>query len=163
MLFHALGFTALPHLGGVLGWLITRKEVPTWYESLKKPSWRPPNKIFPVAWTILYTSMGYASYLVWRDLGGFNHKAVVPLGLYGTQLVLNWAWTPIFFGAHNLKLALLDIVGLYGLVLGTMYSWYPVNKIATMLMLPYLAWLTLASSLTYCIWRDNPEEGKKQE
>ncbi|XP_048354468.1 translocator protein 2 [Sphaerodactylus townsendi] len=160
---HALGFTALPHLGGFLGWLITRKEVPTWYESLKKPSWRPPNKIFPVAWTALYTSMGYASYLVWSDLGGFNSKAIVPLGLYGAQLALNWAWTPIFFGAHNLTLALLDIVGLYGLVLSTMYSWYPINKTATMLMLPYLAWLTLASSLTYYIWRDNPEEGKKKE
>ncbi|XP_077190493.1 translocator protein 2 isoform X2 [Paroedura picta] len=146
---HALGFTALPHFGGFLGWLITRKEVPTWYENLQKPSWRPPNKIFPVAWTTLYTSMGYASYLVWRDLDGFSSKAVVPLGLYGAQLALNWA--------------LLDVVGLYGLVVATMYSWYPVNKTATALMLPYLAWLTLASCLTYRIWRDNPEKGKKKE
>ncbi|XP_060089266.1 translocator protein 2 [Heteronotia binoei] len=157
---HAIGFTALPHLGGFLGWLITRKEVPTWYETLKKPSWRPPNKIFPVAWTTLYTSMGYTSYLVWRYLDCFSSKAVVPLGLYGAQLALNWMWTPIFFGAHNLKLALLDVVGLYRLVL---YSWYPVNKTATALMLPYLAWLTLASCLTYCIRRHNPEKGKKKK
>lgn len=157
---HAVGFSALPHIGGFLGWLLTRKEVPTWFESLKKPSWRPPNKMFPVVWTTLYTGMGYASYLVWNDLGGFNSKAVIPLGLYGAQLALNWAWTPLFFGAHKLKLALVDILCLYGLVLGTMYSWYPINKTATILMVPYLAWLTLASSLTFCIWRDNPEEEK---
>lgn len=59
--------------------------------------------------------------------------------------------------------ALIDIVGLYGLVLATMYSWYPINKTATLLMLPYLAWLTLATSLTYCIWRDNPEKEEKEE
>lgn len=63
----------------------------------------------------------------------------------------------------SLLQAMLDIVGLYGLVVGTMYSWYPVNKTATALMLPYLAWLTLATCLTYCIWRDNPEKGKKKE
>ncbi|XP_020651482.2 translocator protein 2 [Pogona vitticeps] len=163
MWVHALGFTALPHLGGFLGWFFTRKEVPTWFESLKKPTWRPSNKMFPIAWTTLYTSMGYASYLVWKDLDGFSSKAAVPLGLYGAQLALNWAWTPIFFGAHKLKLALMDIVGLYGLVLATMYSWYPINKTATLLMLPYLAWLTLATSLTYCIWKDNPKEREKEE
>ena len=59
--------------------------------------------------------------------------------------------------------ALMDIVGLYGLVLATMYSWYPINKTATLLMLPYLAWLTLATSLTYCIWKDNPKEREKEE
>ncbi|KAF7254225.1 Translocator protein [Varanus komodoensis] len=58
--------------------------------------------------------------------------------------------------------ALTDIVCLYGLVLCTIYSWYPVNKLATLMMLPYLAWLILVSSLTYCIWRDNPEKGKKE-
>ncbi|XP_040015486.1 translocator protein isoform X2 [Xiphias gladius] len=153
-----IGMTALPHLGGLYGGYITRKEVKTWYPTLKKPSWRPPNAAFPVVWTCLYTGMGYGSYLVWKELGGFTEDALVPLGLYGLQLALNWAWTPIFFGAHKLKWALIDIVLLTGTVGATMASWYPINRTATLLMAPYLSWLCLATSLNYCIWRDNREE-----
>lgn len=156
-----LGMTTLPHLGGLYGGYITRKEVKTWYPTLQKPSWRPPNAAFPVAWTCLYTSMGYGSYLVWKELGGFTEDALVPLGLYGLQLALNWAWTPIFFGAHKLKYALMEIILLTGTVGATMVSWYPISRTATLLMAPYLAWLCLATSLNYCIWRDNPE--KKEE
>lgn len=156
-----LGSTALPHVGALFGGYITRKEVNTWYATLQKPSWRPPNAAFPVVWTGLYTGMGYGSYLVWRELGGFTEDAVVPLGLYGLQLTLNWMWTPIFFGKHKLKLALIDIVLLDVAVGATMVSWYPISRTATLLMAPYLAWLGLATALNYCIWRDNPE--KKEE
>ncbi|XP_028432669.1 translocator protein isoform X1 [Perca flavescens] len=153
-----LGMTALPHLGGLVGGYITRQQVKTWYPTLKKPSWRPPNAAFPIVWTCLYTGMGYGSYLVWKELGGFTEDALVPLGLYGLQLALNWTWTPIFFGAHKLKLALMEIVLLTGTVAATMVSWYPINRTATLLMAPYLSWLCLATSLNYCIWRDNSEE-----
>lgn len=130
---------------------------------------------------------------MWKDLGGFTEDALVPLGLYGLQLALNWAWTPIFFGAHKLKWvsvwtphnkirdseatvraqyssllhfltphhsiqALVEIVALTGTVAATMVSWYSVNRTATLLMAPYLSWLCLATSLNYCIWRDNKEE-----
>ncbi|XP_058634483.1 translocator protein-like [Onychostoma macrolepis] len=155
-----LSLTALPHVGGILGGFITRKEVKTWYTTINKPSWRPPNAAFPIVWTTLYTGMGYGSYLVWKELGGFTQDSLVPLGLYGTQLVLNWAWTPIFFGAHNIKLAMIEIVMLTGTVAATMVSWYPISRTATLLMVPYLAWLCLATSLNYCIWRDNPDPKK---
>ncbi|XP_069094962.1 translocator protein-like [Pleurodeles waltl] len=157
------GFIAFPHVGGFFGWFFTRKNVPTWYESLKKPSWRPPNKMFPIAWSTLYTTMGYASYLVWKDLGGFNNRAMVPLGLYAAQMILNWTWMPIFFGAHRLKLALAEILCLDCVVILTMTSWYPINKTSTVLMVPYLGWLSLATALTYCIWRDNPGMGKRNK
>ncbi|NXI46493.1 TSPO protein, partial [Galbula dea] len=153
---HTVGFTLLPHVGGFLGWFIYRREIPAWYEKLKKPAWCPSPKIFPLAWTVLYTGMGYASYLIWKDLGGCSHKAIVPLGLYGAQLALNWAW-PFFFGAGNLKMAVLDILCLDCLVIGTMCSWYHLNKVATLLLVPYLAWLAMATCLTLHIWKDNPE------
>ncbi|CAM4445804.1 unnamed protein product, partial [Lepidochelys olivacea] len=98
----AVGFTLLPHTGGFLGGMITKREIPIWYESLEKPSWRPPNWMFGPVWGTLYTAMGYGSYLVWKELGGFNEESMVPLGLYAGQLALNWAWTPIFFGAHKI-------------------------------------------------------------
>ncbi|KAJ1139218.1 hypothetical protein NDU88_005593 [Pleurodeles waltl] len=119
--------------------------------------------MFPIAWSTLYTTMGYASYLVWKDLGGFNNRAMVPLGLYAAQMILNWTWMPIFFGAHRLKLALAEILCLDCVVILTMTSWYPINKTSTVLMVPYLGWLSLATALTYCIWRDNPGMGKRNK
>ncbi|NXN13763.1 TSPO protein, partial [Indicator maculatus] len=155
---YTVSFTLLPHLGGFLGWLLSRREIPAWSERLKKPSWCPPPRIFPLAWTVLYTGMGYGSYLIWNDLGGCGSKAIVPLGLYGAQLALNWAWPPLFFRARSLKLALIDILCLDCLAIGTACSWYHINKVAALLLLPYLCWLGLASCLTICICKDNPEQ-----
>lgn len=152
-----LGLTVLPHLGGLCGAGITRRHVKTWYSALEKPAWRPPNAAFPIVWTCLYTGMGYGSYLVYKELGGLTAAARLPMGLYGLQLALNWAWTPIFFGAHKVKLALYEIVILTGTVGVTMLSWYPISQPATLLMAPYLAWLCLATCLNYRIWKDNPD------
>uniref|UniRef100_A0A3P9N032 Translocator protein n=1 Tax=Poecilia reticulata TaxID=8081 RepID=A0A3P9N032_POERE len=140
-----VGFTALPHVGGILGGFIRRREVYTWYASLKKPSWCPPNGAFPVVWTSLYTGMGYGSYLIWKELGGFTEDAVVPMGLYGLQLALNWASVPLFFGVSKFYYS-------------TMLSWYPVSRTASLLLAPYLAWMCYTTAIRYCIWRDNPDK-----
>ncbi|XP_067007797.1 translocator protein [Anabrus simplex] len=166
VVWSAVGAVVFPNVGGWLGGLITVRNIKPWYESLVLPKWRPPNSAFGPVWTVLYSSMGYASYLVWRDGGGFDGPARLPLILYGTQLILNWAWTPIFFGAHNLALSLADIGLLWINVAACGYSFYHINHTAGLIMLPYLAWLTLASALNYCVYRDNStkiKEVKKDE
>ncbi|RLV92875.1 hypothetical protein DV515_00013608 [Chloebia gouldiae] len=158
----AVGFTLLPHAGGFLGSNITKREIPTWYQTLQKPSWCPPNWVFAPVWGTLYTSMGYGSYLVWKELGGFNEKSVVPLGLYAGNLALNWAWTPIFFGAHKMGWGLVTLLLTTGTATATTVSWYNINKTAAYLMVPYLAWLSLASALNYRIWKDNRNKKKPE-
>lgn len=88
----------LPNIGGWISGGITKHHIKSWYENLNLPKCRPPNYVFPIAWTTLYSGMGYASYLVWKDGGGFNGAAKFPLMLYGAQYALNMAWTPLFFG-----------------------------------------------------------------
>ncbi|KAM4748633.1 translocator protein-like [Rhinophrynus dorsalis] len=154
----AVSLTLLPHVGGILGGLITSKEVKTWYMTLVVPSWQPPNWIFALVWTVLYTSMGYGSYLIYRELGGLNEDSMVPLGLYSGQLVLNWAWSPIFFGAHKIGWGFVEILALTGAVAATTISWFPIHRTAAYLMFPYMAWQLFVSALCYCIWRDNKEK-----
>lgn len=156
----AVGFTLLPHIGGLFGGLIVKREM-AWYRSLKLPPWRPPNWVFGPVWGILYTSMGYGSYLVWKELGGFNETSFAPLGLYVGQLALNWSWTPVFFGQHRIGLGLVVILLTTGAAMATTVAWYHVNKTAACLMYPYIGWLAFASLLNYCIWKDNPD--KKHE
>ncbi|XP_053201692.1 translocator protein-like isoform X1 [Panonychus citri] len=150
---------ALPNLIGWAGSNFTRAAIPTWYEKLKRPSWRPPNIAFPIVWTALYTTMGAASYLIYRDGGGFNGPARLPLTVYGVNLILNGLWTPLFFGAKRIDLALADILALIGVIGGCVATFYPVNKTAAYMMIPYLLWTSFASLLNFKIWLDNPSGG----
>lgn len=158
-----------PNIGGIMGGFITSKNIPTWYENIKKPKWRPPNWAFGPAWTYLYCSMGYASYRVWLELESPNVLSVLtlpaPLMLFLLQITLNWIWTPIFFEMKNLTLALVEILLLDAAVVTTGFAFWNVDDVAGLLIIPYVAWLTLATALTYCIWRDNPEwrRGYSQE
>ena len=152
--------TLLPFAGAIPGSIVTRNNIKGWYEHLDRPAWRPPNWAFGPVWTALYAGMGYASFLVYE--AGADTTA---LSLYASQLALNWAWTPIFFGSHNLKLASLEIAALWVNVAACGLKFYSINKTAGLLFLPYLAWVSLASALTFTIWRkngDNPDPVKKE-
>lgn len=122
-----------------------------WYAALQKPSWNPPAWLFGPAWTLLYTLMAVAAWLVWKRVG-FSR----PLGLYFVQLALNAAWTPIFFGAHQLGWALAEIVLLWSAILATLLSFSRVNRAAGWLFVPYLAWVTFATVLNFTLWKLNP-------
>jgi len=158
----AVGATLLPFVGAIPGSMITKRNIKGWYENIKKPEWRPPNWAFGPVWTGLYAGMGYASYLVYKDGNGFDGPAAGPLLLYGSQLALNWAWTPIFFGLHNLKVAFAVITALWANVAACGVSFYGINKTAGLLFAPYLAWVSLATALSYWIWKENGDkpEGK---
>jgi tryptophan-rich sensory protein len=123
-----------------------------WYAVLNKPSWNPPAWLFGPAWTLLYTLMAVAAWLVWKRAGVSSR----PLALYFVQLALNAAWTPIFFGSHQLGWALVEIVGLWIAILLTLLSFRRVNSTAGWLLVPYLAWVTFAATLNCTLWRLNP-------
>jgi translocator protein len=126
-----------------------------WYEHLAKPSWRPPNWLFPPAWAVLYLSIAVSGWLIWRT-AGFS-DAVVPLGIYLVQLVLNAAWSPIFFGMRRPDLAFIEIVMLWLSVVASIVAFHSVNAAAAWLLLPYLAWVTFAAALNFTVWRLNRE------
>ncbi|XP_023170324.1 translocator protein isoform X1 [Drosophila hydei] len=157
------GAVILPNLGGIINGHLTRKNLKNWYVNLNFPSFRPPNWVFAPVWTSLYAGMGYGSYLVWRDGGGFSGDAKLPLVAYATQLALNWAWTPIFFGKHNIKGALIDIVALTATAGACGVLFYRVNQTAGLLFLPYMAWLGFATALNYAMWKLNPEKPNQGE
>lgn len=126
-----------------------------WYERLAKPSWRPPNRLFAPVWTILYLMIAVSGWLVWREAGIAG--ATLPLLVYVLQLVLNAAWTPIFFGLHRPDLAFAHIVLVWLSIVATIILFYPIHALAALLLVPYLAWVTFAAALNFAIWRLNPD------
>lgn len=140
---------------GTASGLSTAGSISGWYAELNKPSFNPPNWIFGPMWTLLYLMMGFAFALIWerKDEGGLVAKR--SMGMFVLQFLLNLAWTPIFFGVQNFSLALGIIITLWILILMTMLCFWRQNKLAGMLMLPYLLWVGFASILNYSIWQLN--------
>jgi benzodiazapine receptor len=145
-----VGFVAACFLAAATGIVFKPGE---WYERLRKPLWRPPNWLFAPVWTALYLMIAFAGWLVWRT-AGFGGAAVA-LGLYALQLVLNAAWTPVFFGLHRPDLGFAVIVCLWLAIAATIVAFAPVNGVAALMMTPYLAWVSFASLLNFAVWRLN--------
>ena len=125
---------------------------PDYYARLSKPSWSPPTSIFGPVWTVLYVLIGLAAWLVSRRGGPGTGRA---LGLWGAQLALNAAWTPIFFGLRAPGPALIEIAIMWVAIAATTVAFFFRRTAAGALMLPYLAWVTFASVLNFEIWRLN--------
>jgi len=138
-------------LAAGLGTIFTIPAIPTWYAGLNKPFFSPPNWLFGPAWTILYLLMGIALFLVWRK-GTKDKKVREAIKLFGIQLVLNASWSPIFFGAKNLFLALMVIIFMWIFILKTILAFAKINKTASYLLYPYIAWVSFASVLNFSVW-----------
>lgn len=147
---------AVPLMVGGSGALITSHNIPIWYAQLRKPAFTPPNWVFGPVWTALYVAMGVASYLVLR--AGLKHPRVRPaMSCYLLQLLLNGAWTPVFFGLHLLWVALAVILMLLLAIACTALLFRPISKPASWLIAPYLLWVGYASVLNASIaWMNLP-------
>ena len=147
---------------GAIGWLVltfgaaalgARFMPDDWFRKLKKPSWNPPNRIFALVWTVLYLLMAASAWLVWQR-HGFG-AAALPLAFFILQLILNAAWSWSFFGRHAIGAALADIIVLWFVILATLLSFWMLEPLAGVFLLPYIAWVSFATFLNWTIWRLN--------
>jgi tryptophan-rich sensory protein len=150
-----LGFWVLVSFSAaVVGQLAGGAEPGAWYDSLDKPSFHPPPWLFGPVWTLLYTLMGIAAWLAWRQRGRARGVGSA-IGAFVVQLVLNAAWTAIFFGLHEIGWALVELVALWVAIAATIALLARVSRPAAWLMLPYLAWVTFAGVLNATLWSMN--------
>jgi len=136
-----------------LGSFVTRPAIATWYRGLRKPSWTPPNWLFGPVWTVLYVAMAVAGWLVWRRRG--LQECRTELSLFALQLILNTAWSLVFFKFHRIAWALAEIVVLWIAIAATLVTFAEVSTLAALLLAPYLAWVSYAAALNLAIWRMN--------
>jgi benzodiazapine receptor len=118
------------------------------YAALAQPAWAPPSWLFGPVWTVLYVLIAVSGWLVWRRAGLTSPAHVV----YGVQLLLNMAWTPLFFGAGLLGLALAEIVVLWAAIIATIVLFARIDRLAAWLLVPYVAWVSFAGALNLAIW-----------
>ncbi|KAF9157445.1 hypothetical protein DFQ27_008148 [Actinomortierella ambigua] len=150
----------LPLVGGFLSALPAHRINHEYYNTLRRPDWSPPASIFAPTWTVLYLSIGYASHLVALRTGPNTVPAVrdtarYGLALYGINLALNFAWSPLFFLKREIGTALVTILGVTATAVGTSYNFFQVDKAAGYLTVPYCLWLGYATALNYDIWIKN--------
>lgn len=124
------------------------------YGQLAQPPWAPPAWLFGPVWSVLFTLMGVSAWLVWRDHG--FRGAGAALTLYIAQLLANALWSWLFFAWRQGAFAFAEIVVLWLLIAGTMFCFWRLHRLAALLLLPYLAWVSFAAALNLALWRLNP-------
>ena len=145
---------AIVIFGSLIGYLSNSGFSNAWYAPLQKPSFQPPGWMFGVVWTLLYTLLGLTLAIVLPAPRSKLRRDA--LWLFGGQLALNFAWSPVFFGMHMIDVALVIIVGMLVMALSAARYVRRIRPIAGWLMLPYLLWLCLATVLNYETGRLNP-------
>ena len=131
---------------------IASVDAASFYAQLSQPSWAPPAWVFGPVWSMLYALMGVAAWLVWRSPGPTG----AALGLFGAQLAANALWSWLFFAWHLGALAAVEVLILLVLIVATMAAFRRTSRLAALLLVPYLLWVSFASVLTWTLWRSNP-------
>lgn len=150
-------------LVGLLAWLlaafaagavgaVASVDAASFYAQLSKPSWAPPASVFGPVWSALYALMGVSAWLVWRSPGTKG----VALGLFGAQLAANALWSWMFFAWHRGALSAVEVLVLLALIVATAVAFWRISRLAALLLVPYLLWVSFASVLTWTLWRANP-------
>jgi tryptophan-rich sensory protein len=139
---------------GFIGSYFTTPAIPTWFATLQKPSFAPPNWVFAPVWTSLYILMGISLFLVWQK--GREDKTVkAAIYLFAGQLVLNALWSFVFFGLRSPLLGLIEIIILWIAILATIMSFMKISRTAAYLLIPYILWVSFAAFVNFSIWRVN--------
>jgi benzodiazapine receptor len=139
---------------GFIGSVFTTPAIPTWYVTLNKPSFTPPNWLFSPVWTFLFLLMGISAFLVWNK-GLDDPRVKIALSIFGIQLILNILWSAVFFGLRSPLAGLIEIAILWIAILLTILSFFPISRTAGLLLIPYILWVSFAAVLNFSIWRLN--------
>jgi benzodiazapine receptor len=148
---------AIEILGGLSGWLSNSGFGNSWFDSLIKPPFMPPGPVFGIVWPILYALLGIAVAIVLAELP--SDRRSLALSLFAIQLVLNFAWSPLFFAAHDIGLAKIVIFLMAAIAAAAAGQFYRLRKPAGLLMVPYILWLVFAATLNATIESLNPGAG----
>jgi tryptophan-rich sensory protein len=146
-------FLALCFAVAALGGWVTQESVGTWYRTLRKPAFNPPDWVFGPVWTLLYATIAVAGWRAWRKRARPPTRAAFLA--YGAQLALNLLWSFLFFGARHVGPALVDIAALLVAIVLTIALFARLDRMAAALLLPYAAWVSFAAALNFAIWRLN--------
>lgn len=157
--------TSIKQALGLAGWLIATfvtggigavasANAAAFYGELSQPSWAPPAWLFGPVWSVLFILMSLSAWIVWREHG--FRGASTALKLFVAQLVANALWTWLFFAWHLGALAVAEILVLWMLIAGTILAFWRLQKLAALLLVPYLVWVGFATALTVSLWRLNP-------
>lgn len=154
MKFNPLAFIiniAIPLAAGVLGSLFTMQSIDTWYATINKPSFNPPNTVFQPVWITIFVLIGIAAYRIWQrrdQITSFPRT----FAIYAMQLTLNIMWSFIFFRTHDIGLALLEIIIFLIVIVINARMFYQIDKTAGLLFIPYIVWVSFATFLNYNIF-----------
>ena len=145
----ALWIIGLLTVSYIMG-MVTKNNIGNWYNSLNRSSLTPPNYIFGIVWTILYIMIAISGWIIWNKEASKDLKT-----LYISQLILNWAWTPLFFGMHLTGAALICLMIIFILVAMLIVKSYKSVKPTSLLLMPYFIWISFAGYLNFYIWTNN--------
>lgn len=154
-LFRLILSIVICQMAGILGSIFTASSVASWYPTLAKPSFTPPGSYIGLIWIVLFTLMGVSLFLIWREIPS-NPAARIALYFFAGQLIVNVLWNVAFFSLQSPISGLIVIVVLWILILISIIKFWPINRTAALLLIPYIVWVSIAAYLNYSIWRLNP-------